>query len=287
MKAISDYVMLLLTIVASIATLVGFYQIYYQDLDDPGKYGVIFLGIIALWLLFYNVYIIAKYRHKASYADAFENINIAYTHMYELSRGENVTPQEIKAQLKIACTHVSNSLSAIKGKHVSVCIKLISKEGNGPDNAETFTLCRDEKSSVKRFVDKDKNKIHRISENCDFNYIYEHLNEGNCFYINNCIPFTYDYTNTRLKDYPQWPPRTIWGFSDILRYCYWPLDYKSTLVLPIVPLDVNKRSKDKVRGFLCIDTGELYTFNKSSDLEILKGLADGLYDKIDQLQKIT
>ena len=63
----------------------------------------------------------------------------------------------------------------------------------------------------------------------------------------------------------------------------WHLKYRSTLVVPIVPLLADEQSKDKIRGFLCIDSPKEGRFKGGIDTNILRGVSDGLFNQIDTL----
>ena len=67
----------------------------------------------------------------------------------------------------------------------------------------------------------------------------------------------------------------------------WPLWYKSTLIVPIVPLIANDQSQEAIRGFLCADSRSEGIFNKYYDVDILKGVADGIYNQIDLIHQLT
>lgn len=287
MKIISDYLVILISIFASIATLIGFYKTYYKDLDDQGKYGVLFTGIIALWFLCYNLWLIYKNRRRIGYSEVFEELNYGFTKLHSIDRlqEEELSAKEIKDRLKNMCTHISNAFKEINGYHNGVCIKLISFGTEG--RAKVITLCRDEKSSHTRPVGKGDSIKHWLSENSDFQFIYDNI-EGESdnvgYFINNNLPLSYDYSNTRLNCHKNWPPPKIPFFNIILRLIFWPLKYRSTIVVPIIPLGIDGRTKEKLRGFLCIDAPKFYSFNEQYDVEILRGISDGLYNKIDKLQ---
>lgn len=285
-----DYIILILSVISSIVTILGFWLTINDKLDDPAKYGVIFLGIISLYFIISNIYFVSKYKSRTGYANAFGDLNLALTHIYTIDRNEESSERQkakhITEELKHTCTHISHSFSSIKGHHVGVCIKLMAKADNS-DDVEVITLCRDVKSEKKRPVHRDNapKVSHRILNNTDFKFINEHIKERGCCYINNGIPFASNYQNTSLKG-----DELI--YNDNLLVCWfakfflWPLSYKSTLVLPIVPLNVNERDVCKLRGFLCVDSDHLRAFNKNADFEIMQGVSDALYNKIDELYNL-
>ncbi len=75
----------------------------------------------------------------------------------------------------------------------------------------------------------------------------------------------------------------LFRFESFRRIFRWPLHYKSTIVVPIVPLTADEQDTDALRGFLCIDSPSNMIFQHKYDVEILRGVSEGLYRKIDML----
>jgi len=63
-KTLGDYLFLILTIFGSAASIFLFGTYFAPELNDQGLVGVIFLGIITILFLFYNIHLILKYRKK-------------------------------------------------------------------------------------------------------------------------------------------------------------------------------------------------------------------------------
>ena len=93
---------------------------------------------------------------------------------------------------------------------------------------------------------------------------FDNDNEDTSYYHEPHLPICKDYKNTRLKQ--GWQPK-----------------YRSTLVVPIVPLMADEQKQEMLRGFLCVDSPKEGIFNKTIDVCILKGISDGLYSQIDKL----
>jgi hypothetical protein len=149
---------------------------------------------------------------------------------------------------------------------------------------------RDKNSSYKnRKSGKSDKTKHWLNENSDFEFIYSNFDNDNIdttFYFRTKLPIKRDYKNSRLCK-QTWPPKIKLSLlNNVIRRKYWPLPYRSTIVVPIVPLVANKQNQKAIRGFLCIDSPENIAFNKDVDVEILKGISDGLYNKIDKLHEI-
>ena len=58
------------------------------------------------------------------------------------------------------------------------------------------------------------------------------------------------------------------------------------MVTPIVPILADEQDQKAIRGFLCIDSPKENAFYPEIDINILKGLCDGLYNKIDILNDL-
>jgi hypothetical protein len=284
-RTIGDYIVLLLSIFGSLASIIAFGVYISPILNNQGWVGVLFLGIISLLFLAYNFYLIFTYRKKVRYADVFEEINIGFASLHKIDRENIESVENIGDHLRDLCDYLSSSFSKVYNHHIGVCIKFLSVEVDRP---LVLTLVRDNKSSTKNRKSgaKDQTK-HWLDANSDFNFIYSNFDNENIntsFYRGTNLPCRHDYNNTRLKD---WPPRIkLFLMNSVIRQMQWPLPYKSTLVVPIVPLLANDREQEVIRGFLCIDSPRNFTFNQNVDVEILKGVSDGLYNKIDKLHTL-
>lgn len=288
-KTLGDYIVIIISVIGSVLSIFGFVTIFQPLLNEQGWIGVAFLGVIALFFLGYNLYLISKYRTRTRYAEAFEDINIGFAELHKIQRDEIDDIQEIVKKIISLCNSVSGVFTKIYGHHIGVCVKMISIKN---ERAFSETLARDKKSSAKnrRTGTKDKSKDedeHWLDMNSDFSYLYLNYDDDNkdtSFYHKTKLPIREDYLNTRLRD---WPPKKVRLFNSIVRRKLWPLKYKSTLVVPIVPLLADDQNQKALRGFLCVDSPKENCFNIQFDVDILKGISDGLYNTIDELQKTT
>ena len=286
-KTIGDYIVLIISIIGSFASIWAIGEYFVPELDRQGVVGVLFLGTIAIFFLSYNFYLILKYRKKVRYPTVFEELNVGFAALHRVDRLENVsTEDEIKfilERLIDLCDSIASSFSIVNGHHIGVCLKFLSDEKDRPI---VQTLVRDRKSSTKNRKSGNKDNIkHWLDANSDFNFIYSNYEDDNVdtsHYLGINLPMQRDYKNTRLTS---WPPKVkLFPFNWIIRQKEWPLKYRCTLVLPIVSIDANVQSQEAIRGFICIDSPRRSAFYKDVDIEILKGISDGLYNKIDRLK---
>lgn len=132
-----------------------------------GWVGVGFLGIITLFFMAYNFYLINTYHSKSKYADAFADINIGFSKLHSLRRkGKELKAEDIIRNMESLCEYLSNAFSRIYGSRIGVCIKYIVSENNRP---KVMTLARDNYSSTnqRKSGERDK-KEHWIELNTDF-----------------------------------------------------------------------------------------------------------------------
>lgn len=88
-KTLGDYLVLILTITGSFASIIAFGTYFAPLLDTQGWVGVLFLGFIALLFLCYNFYLVLRYRKKVRYAEVFEEINIGFASLHQIDRPMN------------------------------------------------------------------------------------------------------------------------------------------------------------------------------------------------------
>lgn len=126
-KTIGDYIILLLSIIGSIASIIAFGIYFAPYLNDQGMWGVIFLGVISLFFLGYNFYLISTYRKKVRYADIYADINTGFSYLHSINRQQEQKPETILQNLSNLCDSLAEAFSKIYGERVGVCIKFLIK----------------------------------------------------------------------------------------------------------------------------------------------------------------
>ena len=283
-KYFADYFAIILGIGGSLASLLSL-QTAFEKLNSDGRLAVAFLGFFALYFLLLNYWHVAKYRRKIKYSEIFDDVNTAFARLHEVERSTDIDHKEIIRRLHELCDHVSNAFSLLNGHHVGASIKLISNEN---ERGRVFTVARDTKSrqNGRNLINKE-GENNFIDNNSSFSFIWfnhENDNIDSSYYYNNNLPMKPGYRNSRLPD--NWHDNYL-DFRFLRRYYLhkkWPLEYKTTLIVPIIPLISDGGIElDDFRGFLAIDSPEKDAFEKDIDAKILRGLCDGIYNKIDLL----
>lgn len=286
MRTLWDYIIMLIGTIGGFASIVTLLTLF-NELTTEGWIAVLFMGVISIYFIIYNCWLISIYRKKSKYADMYSEINIGFSHLHQLRRIQDIEIKQITKELTTLCNCVSNAFVRLYGSNIGVCIKFIVNDKGRP---RCETLTRDELSQTISRKTGENDKIpHWIDGNSDFEFIYSNLEDDSVdtsFYLEKHLPNCMDYKNTRLKQ--GWVPKTHWFYPQKLaRKRNWPLRYKSTLVVPIVPLMANSQSQEAIRGFLCVDSSHEGIFNKDYDVDIMKGIADGIYNQIDLIYRLN
>lgn len=269
-----------LSLLGSIASIIALYS---QMASKEAAIAIVVLGVLLLVSMLHDWYFVYQYRKKAKYENVCSELNAINT----LIRNRDIQDVQIATDLLTNyCEAISNMFSTLKGHRIGVCIKLITTDGN---DAEIITQARDRYSiSHNRKTGTSDTTIHKMESNSDFSFIYNHLEsdiEDSTFYHSPNLVNEIDYRNSRLNN---WKPKKISFLpQSVTRKSSWPLPYKSTIVVPIFPLESNFQNKDNLRGFLCVDSDRTNTFEIPIDKEILRGLAAELCPIIDKLVEIA
>lgn len=192
------------------------------------------------------------------------------------------------------CSKIADIIKGGKNNDIRVCIKYINgeRDANGkPRNFYVETYCHDS-ATEKQIKDNKAQGIYTrkltgtidyISENTDFESIFnivdgynrqrESIDYSRVFYCQNWLPFCHQYKNSHLD-----PSSVSYSWKIWKRNSQWPLEYKSTIVVPIISFDTAE-----IFGFLCVDSKKNYGFSSSKDVPIMQNIAISLRE----LVKIT
>lgn len=280
MEFIKDFLVLILSILGSIASIAS---IYYFDQQDQGRVAILILGGLLCLSMFHDWYYTHSVRQKERYIRIPEDLNTIYSKI----RIEYDSVQQISNTLASVCDAISTIFSEIHGAKIGVCIKLMTEVSK---EAIIVTHVRDQNSMKnRRKTGKNEKLKHYLKNNSDFLYIYEELdqtNSGVIYYYRKDVAIDPNYSNSSLANWQQ--PTYGWPIiNNILRKHKWPLPYRSTIVLPIIPLNGNEQDVSNLKGFLCLDSPKTNGFNVNADIEILRGLSDQLCPLIDRINELS
>lgn len=211
------------------------------------------------------------------YGEAIITLKVVFSKFHFLRKKEKIDQKEMIAELIFLCNNLKEMFER-RFKHTySVCIKVL-----GPDvdltnitaYTQVTTLCRDEQSYRRRNL--SNHVPHNIFENTCFVEIFHNIDNPNkSFYLNNDLAEDKYYKNTSFNIYGQIPE----NLSTIdQRKKNWTLPYRSELVVPITPIESDQERKKQFLGYLCVDCSEEDAFHARYDTNLLKGVADGIFD---------
>jgi hypothetical protein len=270
-----------LAILAGIATLILFRRDYFGKAGEEGKIAIIFIGVFAIVFFLYALGIHVRWGRAVRYGSIISYVNQGFGHVHAANRDSKATSQRILDACRSLCDNIASAFSLLTSSPCSVSIKVFATPPTGRPEVRisVLTMCRDSQSSGMR--DYRTSNPHWLDENTDFRSILENISKpGGRFFFSNQLPFYYGYRNTSFATYGEPEPSNIPVLSAFLRYWRWPLPYQSTIVCPICPGISSQRVLDNLIGFLCVDSPRMGAFRRSSDPEILVGIADGIFTAI-------
>jgi hypothetical protein len=263
---------------------------WWPTLQIEARYGFIFLVFVCLCIYAYNIFLTINHSRNSKYGAALNTITSGFANIHELNRynEQQLTADMIRQHLKDMCTNISYAFTIICGYKVACCIKIMTPTEE-KSNYLLKTLCRDNHDGVTRGK-PDFRADHFLNVNSDFKTLFNDIRTGKSrFFISNRINWLYDYENSSFESYGgkiRMTGNSIFDFFILAKQTlWWPLPYKSTIIVPIIP--VNYKPTDEILGFLCVDSRNMFVFKRYYDVDLLIGLADGIYNTVNQMHSLT
>jgi hypothetical protein len=278
-----------ITIFYSIKIVWSLKEKWWPGLEIEAKYGFLFLLVVLAAVYANNIFLTFRHSRNSKYGEALNTITSGFANIHDLHRytSAQLVSEMIKQRLKEMCTNISYGLTIITGYKVSCCIKIMS-----PAKEKDYllsTLCRDSHDGVTRSRPDFKIE-HFLNQNSDFKTLLNDLRTGKSrFFVSNKLNWLRDYENSSFDPYGGKPNRGGNWFFDLFlvakQTIWWPLPYKSTIIVPIIP--VNYKPTDEILGFLCVDSPNMFVFKRYYDVDLLVGLADGIYNTVNLIHSST
>lgn len=266
-----DFIYSFIGLIASLVTLTFFVEKLSPTLSADGRLAVIFIGVLFLWFFLENIFLKIRWGRERKYAQTLALLSDGFSGLHKLYRKDGDIQGTIRACEKL-CTNLADTYSLITGTNCNVSIKILTwdeDDGNTKLKALTFARSHDPKRNPKENPTK-----HWLDKNTDFLEIFNQIDTPSSqYFFSNSLPFRFGYQNTSFQVYGGEPDNNVF-----LRLWRWKLPYKSTIVLPICPVD--DQSSNALVGFICVDSPKLGAFKVDYDVPLLEGVADGLYNTI-------
>ena len=228
---------------------------------------------------------------KSRYADVIPMLTVVFQTLHSAIRRDHSDKLMYHEAFAVCCENLEKVFSKITGEECHICIKMTvfpsdqiqsyQKYQKNIDTVKVRTYCRSSSSSpVRRQVDDQKQISHLINENTDFEFIYK--NRGDSFFCND-LAMLDEYKNSSLKfkhgSCTYFPKGTPYE----QKVKDWPLEYRSAIVAPIVPIIKEAKDEHIILGLLCVDCKVPGVFNDGLDRHIMIGCADGVYNSFKKL----
>lgn len=279
-STIRAFLVTFIGVVSGIAGLVGFKLVLVQRLLPETQLAVLFIGFFAFYFFVAHILTRAKWERKSRYADALSRLNRGFEEIHYLNRCEaTISKEQVITSFQKLCDSLVEVFTLLTNSPCSACIKIF--KASSPNVLVFETLCRDKSVSRERTLNdirsKEQNISHALDKNTAFSKAF-HSNKR--YFLSNRLPFLDGYDNTSFNLYGR--PK---GLNPITRMRYWPLPYKSAIVVPITPAKITSTNSDLI-GFLCIDSPKMGVFRAEYDVDIMVGVADGIYNTLKRFKDI-
>lgn len=269
-----------INLLGSWASIIAIVLVFKNDIDPQSIIAVCIISFLAMYLLFENIFL--KGFSRKRYSQVIRHMNNGFSALNMLDRSVDSSPDRIKSSFSLFCTAISDAFEDLKKKECSVCIKIIypnNFEDHDFSKMKVYTFCRDHRSMSRN--NKYANQL-IVSNNTDFAEIISSYRDGifqKSYFFENNLPQLPGYKNSRIDGtYYNSIKTSIPIYDKYLRSKNWKLPYKSTIVVPIYPNSSDNFAKEKLMGFICIDSPQKNVFDKKYDIDLLSGAADTVYN---------
>ena len=213
------------------------------------------------------------------YGEAIIILKDIFAKTHYARKNNKIDKNELTEILVFLCNKLKELFEKRFKHNYSVCIKVLGPEVSLTEidpQTQVSTLCRDYNSWKIRSQPPIKHNI--FANSCFFEIFYSIEDVSKAHYLNNDLTEDRYYKNTSFQIYGELPENIT---THQERKDNWKLPYKSELVVPITPLEIEaEKRKHNFLGYLCVDCSDEDAFHSKYDTQMLKGVADGIYDLI-------
>lgn len=265
----------------AIYVLLVIFGLYFQGIQEASEYKtravLIALLLYFVVLLLFLGYFVHSYARKARYAEAMRCVHDA---VHELRNTTAYLKQcklkDLSYEYAAFTKHLQGTLDAmstaftlVTGTKCRAAVKIMG--GQNDQGLHVKTLCRDSNSEKHcKCKDDIEGQEHLISQNTDYNMI---MHNGRNYFLHNSLNDDPNYLNSSKQHYKG------------------KLPYAASIVLPIrlvklVSEGTIKKPRQKVIGFLAIDSSSRKTFTEKYDVQMGATIADAMYPVLDLWSRV-
>lgn len=287
---LGTYLVTIIGVISGVMGMLGIHFRYLAGVQTETAWAVFFLGVLAVYFFGDSIYLRSRWTRESRYALAMQYLNRGFEEIHHLSRLEDrgeVNEDQVITTFERLCTSLANAFTHVTGTKCSVCIKVLKSSA---DDAQPWlsTLCRDRNAGTQRLQADEATERQEIKHRLHRNTAFEVAAASqydpsiNSFHSNR-LPLQFDYSNSSFKIYGE-PSGNLF-----MRWWNWPLPYRSTMVVPIIPSNVrSKEAREELLGFLCVDSPQmrLGLFRADIDESVMVGVADGIYNTLEKFKEM-
>jgi hypothetical protein len=243
-------------------------------------YSLVISLIAVLFVLRENLYLKKHWRRKKKYPEIFGTLNEAMAALDQLDSIRKPNNAQIKSCFIQFSTKLAEAFSKVTNGRSSVSIKILEDDFKTHHyDARIGNFVRDNTSFSTRSNPTYQSPM-TIEENTDFKEICQNLRYGHehigHFFSNNLLKDALKgYKNSRFgHEFYEVIKRKNNAEGYRLLKQIWSLEYRSSIVVAIYPLNPDKEYE--LIGFLCIDSPNFNAY-LDCDIDILYGFGAALF----------
>lgn len=262
----------ILTVLGFLLTFLGTYlTIKSGSSEEVLSNGLIFwLLIISVitasgwYIYFHKFYIIKSVLRGRSELQQVHNTIIDVEKQSKKNIGKYA---DCLKELSVLCQHIACGMRRFHSSEIAVNVHYLNREKCENGVREYVEILARNTDSIRHRKNGMKVEKDYIEHNTDFStviYKMQNCQQNDHYYFCNWLCWNPYYKNSHLTKF-----FLIHPFLGL--FCKWPLPYRSAIVVPIKTED---EGKQKIWGFLSIDSNKSYAFSKKYDLPIMMEMAE-------------
>jgi len=213
------------------------------------------------------------------YGEAISVLTKIFSKVHSLRKLDKIEKVQITEVMSSLCGELKKLFELrIKDNTYSVIIFLFGPMNQSENilDTEVTPSFYDESSFHKK---RNAQTKHTIYSNTSFLEIFQNLlDPAGCYFFQNHLPVQILYKNSYSNIYGT-VSREIESPED--RRKTWTLPFRSEIVVPLAPIEIpDTERKKQFLGYLAVNCNNEFAFHKKYDVNMLRGIADGIYDII-------
>ncbi|MCE9629081.1 MAG: hypothetical protein K8Q91_03750 [Candidatus Vogelbacteria bacterium] len=237
--------------------------------QPDARIGIFFLGLLAVLFFIVMVYQQFRYSRKARYVESLQMLTAAFLDAQDASPEAMANSEPITSITNL----IAEAFTVLTGTQCAACVKFVQPTAESSD-LEFVTLCR---STHSKDRDAAHGRVrHSLQKNSALLWIFEHVGQPEMeVFFEDDLPGRPHYENTSFEVYGKPKEDRPMFLNPLRRRMTWRLPYQSVILSPIVPRLSGE--KEKIVGFLAVDSRSRKAFYRRYDIQLVRSLAAALH----------